>query len=106
MKNATRGHRDVKPSNIVVDADLNAKLGDFGLAKIYEHGANPQTTHIVGTLGYLAYKLTRTGKAATSTDVYSYGILMLEVACGHRLIDPQETAAELLSVDWINELHL
>ncbi|XP_030941610.1 L-type lectin-domain containing receptor kinase IV.2-like [Quercus lobata] len=70
-------HRDVKPSNVLIDANLYARLGDFGLARIYEHGNNSQTTHIVGTLGYMAPELTRTGKATTSTDVYGYGILML-----------------------------
>ncbi|XP_024933306.3 L-type lectin-domain containing receptor kinase SIT2-like [Ziziphus jujuba] len=96
-------HRDVKPSNVLIDADLSAKLGDFGLARIYEHGLRPETTHIVGTLGYLAPELTRTGKATTSTDVYGYGILLLEVACGRKPIEPQKNAEELLLVDWVRE---
>lgn len=59
--------------------------------------------HIVGTLGYLAQELTRTGKATTSTDVYGYGILLLEVAGGRRPIEPQKNAGELLLVDWVRE---
>ncbi|KAG9456848.1 hypothetical protein H6P81_001356 [Aristolochia fimbriata] len=98
-------HRDIKSSNILIDADLNAKLGDFGLARIYEHDIHPQTTHIVGTLGYLAPELTRTGKATTNTDVFSYGALALEVACGRRPIEPQSNAFELVLVDWIKELY-
>ncbi|PON59697.1 Serine/threonine protein kinase [Parasponia andersonii] len=98
-------HRDLKPSNILIDADLNAKLGDFGLARTYEHGNNPDTANIVGTLGYMAPDLTRTGKATPSTDVYSYGTLPLEAACGRRPIEPRKNVGELVLVDWVREQH-
>ncbi|KAF8402958.1 hypothetical protein HHK36_011051 [Tetracentron sinense] len=74
-------HRDIKASNVLLDSELNCRLGDFGLARLYEHGANPSTTRVVGTLGYLAPELTRTGKATTSSDVFAFGALLLEVAC-------------------------
>ncbi|KAF7803689.1 L-type lectin-domain containing receptor kinase S.4-like [Senna tora] len=98
-------HRDVKPSNVLIDADFQPKLGDFGLAKTSEHGIHPKTTHIVGTLGYMAPELTKTGKATTSTDVYGYGILILEVVSGRRAIEPQKNAGELVLVDWVRVLH-
>lgn len=97
-------HIDVKPSNVLINADMKGKFGDFGLARPFDHGVNPQTTHIGGTLGYMAPELSRTGNATTSTDVYAYGILMLEVACGRRLIDPQKNTMELLLVEWLREL--
>ncbi|KAJ0035733.1 hypothetical protein Pint_26085 [Pistacia integerrima] len=80
-------HRDIKPGNVLLDADLNGKLGDFGLARLHDHGGNPQTTKLVGTFGYMAPELIRTGKATTCTDVYAFGVFMLEVACGKRPIE-------------------
>lgn len=74
-------HRDVKASNVLLDGELNGRLGDFGLARLYDHGTDPQTTHVVGTLGYLAPEHTRTGKATTRTDVYAFGAFLLEIAC-------------------------
>ncbi|GER38057.1 kinase [Striga asiatica] len=80
-------HRDVKASNVLLDSEMNARLGDFGLAKLYDHGSNPGTTRVVGTLGYLAPELTRTGRATTGSDVFAFGALLLEVVCGRRPIE-------------------
>ncbi|KAL5057916.1 hypothetical protein RYX36_029520 [Vicia faba] len=96
-------HRDVKASNVLLDFELNGRLGDFGLARLYEHGANPGTTRVVGTLGYLAPELPRTGRATTSSDVFAFGALLLEVACGRRPIEPKALQEELVLVDWVWE---
>ncbi|WOL04773.1 hypothetical protein Cni_G13495 [Canna indica] len=96
-------HRDVKASNVLLDADFNGRLGDFGLAKLHDHGANPGTTRVVGTLGYLAPELTRTGKATTSSDVFAFGAVMLEVVCGRRPIEPKALPEELVLVERVWE---
>ncbi|KAF9665263.1 hypothetical protein SADUNF_Sadunf16G0104400 [Salix dunnii] len=94
-------HRDVKSSNVLIDAEMNGRLGDFGLARLYDHGTTSHTTNIVGTIGYLAPELTRTGQASTSSDVYAFGILLLEVACGRK---PVETSDFILT-DFVIESH-
>ncbi|XP_058099368.1 L-type lectin-domain containing receptor kinase SIT2-like [Magnolia sinica] len=96
-------HRDIKASNVLLDSEMNGRLGDFGLARLYDHGTDPQTTHMVGTFGYLAPELTTTGKATTSTDVFSFGAFMLEVACGRRPIDPRLPVDEVILVEWVSE---
>ncbi|XP_056170380.1 L-type lectin-domain containing receptor kinase IV.1-like [Syzygium oleosum] len=93
-------HRDIKASNILLDADLNGRLGDFGLARLYDHGTDPQTTHVIGTFGYLAPEHGRTGKATRNTDVYAFGAFLIEVACGRRPIETRE-AEDVILVDWV-----
>ncbi|KAL3622748.1 hypothetical protein CASFOL_033356 [Castilleja foliolosa] len=95
-------HRDVKSSNVLIDKDMNARLGDFGLARSYDHAKNAHTTSVVGTIGYIAPELTRTGKASKSTDVFAYGILLLEVACGRGPV-VYEAARNVILVDWVAE---
>ncbi|XP_042487638.1 L-type lectin-domain containing receptor kinase IV.1-like [Macadamia integrifolia] len=92
-------HRDFKSSNILLDKELYGRLGDFGLERLYDHGADPQTTHVVGTLGYLAPELGRTGKANPSVDVFAFGVFLLEIACGRRPIEPEASEEILDTVD-------
>ena len=94
-------HRDVKASNVLLDCELNGKLGDFGLARLYDHGTDPRTTHVVGTLRYLAPEHTRSGKATTSTDVFAFGAFMLEVACGRRPIQANWPPEDSILVNWV-----
>ncbi|CAN6302970.1 unnamed protein product [Urochloa humidicola] len=77
-------HRDIKSANVLLDANMNGKLSDFGLARLYDHGSNSQTTHVIGTLGYLAPEMSKMGRATTATDVFAFGAFLLEVACGRR----------------------
>ncbi|CAL8165744.1 unnamed protein product [Prunus armeniaca] len=94
-------HRDVKSSNVLIDADMNPRLSDFGLARLYDHGEISHTTGVVGTIGYIAPELARTGKASTCSDVFAYGVLLLEVACGQRPIG----SGEFILADWVMEKH-
>ncbi|KAL6644813.1 hypothetical protein ACP70R_016421 [Stipagrostis hirtigluma subsp. patula] len=96
-------HRDIKASNVLIDREMNGCLGDFGLAKLYDHGADPRTTHIVGTMGYLSPELLRTGKASPATDVFAFGIFMLEVTCGRRPLDNDLPDNQVLLLDWVIE---
>ncbi|XP_057847296.1 L-type lectin-domain containing receptor kinase IV.3 [Cryptomeria japonica] len=98
-------HRDVKSSNVLLDSDLNAKLGDFGLARLYDHAQNPQTTRVVGTVGYIAPEITITGKVTPSSDVFSFGVVLLEVACGRRPVDLSKDNEQIVLMDWVRDLY-
>lgn len=93
-------HRDIKASNVLLDKDMNARLGDFGLARMHEHGVSAATTRVVGTIGYLAPELVRNGRASTQTDVFGFGVMVLEVLCGRRPIEEGKPPL----VEWAWEL--
>ncbi|KAK6924801.1 Legume lectin domain [Dillenia turbinata] len=99
-------HRDIKSSNILLDKDMRGRLGDFGLAKLYQHGGVPNTTRLVGTLGYLAPELASLAAPTAASDVYSFGVVILEVVSGRR---PIETCSKeddpFLLIDWVRELY-
>ncbi|XP_062161563.1 L-type lectin-domain containing receptor kinase VII.1-like [Alnus glutinosa] len=93
-------HRDIKASNVLLDKDMNGRLGDFGLARMHDHGQVPSTTRVVGTIGYLAPEVLRNGRASAQTDVFGFGVLILEVMCGRRPIEEGKPPL----VDWAWQL--
>lgn len=98
-------HRDIKSSNILLDSEMRGRLGDFGLAKLYDHGEVPNTTRVVGTLGYLAPELATVAVPTAASDVYSFGVVLLEVACGRRPIEMERAEEEAVLIDWVRKLY-
>ncbi|KAJ0600815.1 putative protein kinase RLK-Pelle-L-LEC family [Helianthus annuus] len=98
-------HRDIKPSNVMLDSNFNAKLGDFGLAKLVDHDKGVQTTMLAGTLGYMAPECVVTGKASKESDVFSFGVVALEIACGRKPIDYNAQESQQRLVEWVWELY-
>ncbi|KAK1293158.1 L-type lectin-domain containing receptor kinase IX.1 [Acorus calamus] len=94
-------HRDIKSSNIMLDSGFNAKLGDFGLARLLDHGRTSQTTVLAGTMGYLAPECVITGKASKESDVYSFGVVALEIACGRRPVEPMLPEEKVRLVEYV-----
>ncbi|KAK9097016.1 hypothetical protein Sjap_022513 [Stephania japonica] len=99
-------HRDIKSSNVMLDSNFNAKLGDFGLARLMDHELGPKTTGVAGTIGYLAPEYIHTGKPSKEADVYSFGVLALEMACGRKSLDLiEEESLEVGLLEWIWKLY-
>ncbi|KAL2632018.1 hypothetical protein R1flu_016704 [Riccia fluitans] len=94
-------HRDVKSSNVMLDDEFNAKLGDFGLARLVDHSRNAATTLVAGTYGYIAPEATVTGKFTDKTDVYAFGAVALEVATGRKAFDMSEKEDDIQLVNMV-----
>ncbi|KAK1276223.1 L-type lectin-domain containing receptor kinase IX.1 [Acorus gramineus] len=98
-------HRDVKTSNVMLDSGFNAMLGDFGMARLVDHDMTLQTTDVGGTRGYLAPECYSTGKASKQSDVFSFGVVALEIACGRKVIDFTAEVGKVALVNWVWDLY-
>ncbi|KAJ4714597.1 putative Kinase [Melia azedarach] len=98
-------HRDIKSSNVMLDSNFNVKLGDFGLARLMDHELGPQTTGLAGTLGYMAPEYISTGRASKESDVFSFGIVALEIVTGRKSVDPIRENSEMGLVEWVWDLY-
>ncbi|XP_058073059.1 cold-responsive protein kinase 1-like, partial [Magnolia sinica] len=81
-------HRDIKASNILLDKDLTPKISDFGLAKLLPPNMTHVSTRVAGTIGYLAPEYAIRGQLTRKADIYSFGVLLLEIVCGRCNTDP------------------
>ncbi|EFH52225.1 hypothetical protein ARALYDRAFT_906224 [Arabidopsis lyrata subsp. lyrata] len=80
-------HREIKASNIMLDSDFNVKLGDFGLARVMNHEHGSHTTGLAGTFGYMAHEYVTKGSASKESDIYSFGIVLLEIVTGRKSLE-------------------
>ncbi|KAF5778965.1 putative transferase, protein kinase RLK-Pelle-LRR-II family [Helianthus annuus] len=99
-------HRDLKAANILLDDDFEPVLGDFGLAKLVDTNLTHITTQVRGTMGHIAPEYLSTGKSSEKTDVFGYGITLLELVTGQRAIDLSrlEDEEDVLLLDHIKKL--
>ncbi|EAZ15055.1 hypothetical protein OsJ_30465 [Oryza sativa Japonica Group] len=99
-KTATRDiHRDIKAANILLDANYEAMVADFGLAKLTTDTNTHVSTRVMGTFGYLAPEYASTGKLTEKSDVFSFGVMLLELLTGRRPVDTSNYMEDSL-VDW------
>ncbi|KAI3955261.1 hypothetical protein MKW98_020894 [Papaver atlanticum] len=95
-------HRDIKSANILLDNDFEAQVADFGLAKLSNDITTHVSTRVMGTFGYMAPEYASSGKLTDRSDVFSFGVVLLELVTGRRPIDPSLQDESL--VEWARPL--
>ncbi|KAH9298417.1 hypothetical protein KI387_030099, partial [Taxus chinensis] len=99
-------HRDLKPSNILLGDDMRAKVSDFGLVRLAPEGKCSVETKLAGTFGYLAPEYAVTGRVTTKADVFSFGVILMELVTGRRALDESEPEERMHLVSWFRRMHI
>ncbi|KAF8040094.1 hypothetical protein BT93_B2347 [Corymbia citriodora subsp. variegata] len=99
-------HRDLKPSNILLGDDMRAKVADFGLVRLAPEGKGSIETRLAGTFGYLAPEYAVTGRVTTKVDVFSFGVILMEMITGRRALDDSLPEDSVHLVTWFRRMHL
>ncbi|KAK3015488.1 hypothetical protein RJ639_005474 [Escallonia herrerae] len=98
-------HRDVKAANVLLDDYCEAIVGDFGLAKLLDHAESHVTTAVRGTVGHIAPEYLSTGQSSEKTDVFGFGILLLELITGMRALEFGKTVNQKgAMLDWVKKI--
>ncbi|KAH6818542.1 Leucine-rich repeat protein kinase family protein [Perilla frutescens var. frutescens] len=98
-------HRDVKAANVLLDDYCEAVVGDFGLAKLLDHAESHVTTAVRGTVGHIAPEYLSTGQSSEKTDVFGFGILLLELITGMRALEFGKTVNQKgAMLEWIKKI--
>ncbi|PKI52165.1 hypothetical protein CRG98_027435 [Punica granatum] len=99
-------HRDLKPSNILLGDDMRAKVADFGLVRLAPEGKGSIETCLAGTFGYLAPEYAVTGRVTTKVDVFSFGVILMEMITGRKALDETQLEDSVHLVTWFRRMHL
>lgn len=99
-------HRDLKPSNILLGDDMRAKVADFGLVRLAPEGKASIETRLAGTFGYLAPEYAVTGRVTTKVDVFSFGVILMEMITGRKALDETQPEDSLHLVTWFRRMHI
>ncbi|XP_027362819.1 proline-rich receptor-like protein kinase PERK13 [Abrus precatorius] len=99
-------HRDIKSANILLDDAYEAQVADFGLARLTDDANTHVSTRVMGTFGYMAPEYATSGKLTDRSDVFSFGVVLLELITGRKPVDPTQPIGEESLVEWARPLLL